>query len=222
MNENIKERAAIIKEAYQYAEAQQDLPDEVYKIHGMSSPKSRTFFNRLAGNIGGRYMEVGSWKGSTLISAGYGNQEKIDELISIENFSQPHGSHQFKSEFFSNIEKFQHQLPKTTILDKSCWTVDPKEIGPVDIYFYDGDHSTESQAMAFTHFKPCITPNTIVIVDDWEFRGGTTIQPGTYQGLEKAGLRIRYSKIIPSGDDWWFGFGIFILATEGQVKEAIK
>lgn len=184
----------------------------LYDIHGMSSYKTRAFMNNLANIPGGTYLEIGSWKGSTFISSCYDNQ--LGLAISIEDWSQPHGQENFKDDFYNNMLTYADHMPSLRIIDESCWAVNPAEIGPVDLYFYDGDHSEASQARALTHFKDCITEDTIVIVDDWDFVSdtvGRTVEPGTRRGIEEAGFEILHEKIIPTGNDWWFGFGIFIL-----------
>ena len=117
-----------IEDSILKAEANESkLPRSVlHDIHGMSTHKTRAFMNNLVNIPGGRYLEIGSWKGSTLISA-------------------------------------------------------------------------------------CITEKTIVIIDDWEFRNGEMVQPGTRQGIKEAGFEVAHERIIHTGDSWWFGFAIFLL-----------
>ena len=202
-----------IEDSILKAEANESkLPRSVsHDIHGMSSYKTRAFMNNLVNIPGGKYLEIGSWKGSTLISACYDNDLK--EAISIENWSQPHGDENkdFKGSFFDNMLEHAEHMPTMQIIDRDCWDVDPNSIGPVDVYFYDGDHSEDSQTRAFTHFKPCIGEETIVIVDDWEFRDGQMVQPGTRRGIKEAGFNVIHERIIHTGNDWWFGFALFLL-----------
>ena len=213
MSDKLPQLIEHIEQAIAKAEEEETkLSPEVYDIHGMSSAKTRRFMNHLANIPGGTYLEVGSWKGSTLISACYDNS--LDLAYSIEDWSQPHGSHNFKAEFYQNMTKFKDRMPNLKIIDDSCWNVDPKDIGPVDLYFYDGDHTVEAQTRALTHFAPCITEDTIVMVDDWDFVSdvwGRTVEPGTRAGIQKVGFEVLHERIVNTGNDWWFGFGIFIL-----------
>lgn len=48
------------------------LSEPIMMLEGMSSFANRLFLNNLC-EIGGNYLEIGSWKGSTFISALYGN-----------------------------------------------------------------------------------------------------------------------------------------------------
>ena len=54
------------------------LPDEIKFMTGMSGKKYRYLINNLVSLIeDARYLEIGSWTGSTACSAIYGNKEKI-------------------------------------------------------------------------------------------------------------------------------------------------
>jgi hypothetical protein len=58
---------------------------------GMSSPKGRHFFNNVCRQVGFvqkvRYLEIGTWAGSTLISFIY-KQPNLEYVSAIDNFSQ--------------------------------------------------------------------------------------------------------------------------------------
>ena len=64
----------------------------------MSGQKYRTFINLFVhSSPNPRYLEVGSWAGSTAVSALYGNQVKA---VCIDNWSQFGGP---RDKFFANI-----------------------------------------------------------------------------------------------------------------------
>ena len=60
----------------------------------------------------------------------------------------------------------------------------------VDIYFYDGNHSFESQRDALIYFQDCFADEFIYLVDDW---GDEDVVKGTYAGIEKIGYEILFS-----------------------------
>jgi hypothetical protein len=75
-------------------------PDFVRAIDGMSGQKYRTFINNLVGSYpDARYLEIGSWGGSTATAALYGNSVKA---LCIDNWSQFGGP---RTTFFANIER---------------------------------------------------------------------------------------------------------------------
>src|SRR5688572_19504540 len=64
------------------------LNPEILKINGMSSPKIRHLINNICSYPDfKRYLEVGTWRGSTLLSAANGNKN-IELAVGIDDFSQ--------------------------------------------------------------------------------------------------------------------------------------
>ena len=61
------------------------LASEILKLEGMSSPKVRHLLNNLCALPGARYLEIGSYKGSTWISALYNNSSTLISSTSIDN-----------------------------------------------------------------------------------------------------------------------------------------
>src|SRR5262245_42345313 len=58
---------------------------EILELEGFSSPTTRSFLNSLCSTRSVNYLEVGVWKGSTLISASYKN---TGQFTGIDNFSE--------------------------------------------------------------------------------------------------------------------------------------
>jgi hypothetical protein len=62
------------------------LPNEIRYMDGMSGKKYRYLINNLVGSTpDARYLEVGSWAGSTACSAMWGNKCKV---ICIDDWSE--------------------------------------------------------------------------------------------------------------------------------------
>ena len=65
-----------------------NLDEDVLSINGMSSPKVRHLINNICSISGiSHYLEVGTWRGSTLISA-ISNNKNIKMALGVDNFSQ--------------------------------------------------------------------------------------------------------------------------------------
>ena len=76
--------------------------DENLKLmEGMSGIKTRHFYNNLLTIEGSRYLEIGTWKGSSVCSAMCGNSGSV---FCIDNWSEFGGP---KSEFLENFEKYK-------------------------------------------------------------------------------------------------------------------
>ena len=67
----------------------------------MSSSKVRHLINNLCSLNGTRYLEIGSYKGSTLIAAAKGNENALARLSAVDDFSQFGGP---REEFWDNVE----------------------------------------------------------------------------------------------------------------------
>lgn len=185
------------------------LPKQVIELEGMSSPKVRHFLNNICSRDGTRYLEVGVWKGSTFISALYGNESSIVVADAIDDFSEFYGPYEeFKIncrnvlyEQFFNFHKNRFQ------------NVQPNLSPPINTYFYDGNHSHESQRDALLHFYPCLDSQFIYIVDDWSF---PDVKPGTMDAIDKLGCKILKSWDLKKNSDedhnqWWCGLFVAVI-----------
>lgn len=199
------------------------------EIDGMSSYKNRHLFNNLCSiklPYQLRYLEIGSWKGSTFCSAICNND--ID-ATSIENFSE-FTTTTFKGEFLHPKVSFHQNLNRTletsavkskvTTIEKDSFSVDVKSLGLFDIYFYDGEHSIENHEKAFTYFNPCLQDVFITVVDDYQQTPGHPV----YEATKKAFADLKYNVVKdwylyePTGDTvqgamngWWNGLYIAVV-----------
>ena len=185
------------------------LPAEVLQLNGMSSAKVRRLLNHLCSRPGTRYLEVGVWAGSTLISALFGNASTIVAADAIDNFSQFDGP---RTVFEANTRQFL-DAGSFTFHDKGYLEVSPTLHPPVNVYFYDGDHSAESQRDGLLHFWPCLADEFIFIVDDWNW---PQVQQGTFEGIAKSGGRVVKYWELPAAfngdlDQYWNGLFVAVI-----------
>lgn len=204
------------KNAYKVAVSNtQSLPPEVLQLEGMSGHKTRQFYNHLCSNYGIKtYVEIGSWKGSSIVSALYNNTHI--QGVSIDNWSEFGGP---IDEFHATINRFIPSA-KLTILNKDCWSIDKSDIPfSIDVLLYDGGHTYELQKKAITHFYKHLSKFSILLIDDWTC-DWVDVRKGTYDGIMSCPLIIHYSKEIglvgtsvhhTSGDTFWNGMGVFVV-----------
>lgn len=187
------------------------LDQSVLNIEGMSSPKVKHFLNNVVNFPTCRYLEVGSWKGSTFIAALFNNTH-YDRAWSIENWSEFGGP---REEFYLNLNSHLSKDNRYDVVEGNFEYVPLLQYGIQDIncYFYDGAHDAESQKKALTKMYPALTEQFIFIVDDWNHEPARL---GTYEGIEALGLKIISKWEMPANyngdrDNWWNGLGIFVL-----------
>ena len=190
---------------------QSKITDEILKIDGMSGTKTRHFYNNLCSMSGTRYLEIGTWKGSSTCSAMCNNNIKC---LAIDNWCEFEGP---KDDFLENFNKFKGHND-ATFIENNCWNIDTSTIGKFNIYMFDGNHKARSHRMALTYYYPCLDDEFIYIVDDWAM---PKVYAGTMEAIKILKLNILYKKeIVPYGsrknydnadkNEWWNGIAIFV------------
>jgi len=75
----------LIETAFENAEnCNSKITDDIIQMEGMSGTKTRHFYNNLLNTEDARYLEIGTWKGSSVCSAMCNNQAKV---VCIDNWS---------------------------------------------------------------------------------------------------------------------------------------
>lgn len=119
-----------------------ELPQEILDLTGMSSHANRLLLNHLCKSRV-NYLEIGSWKGSTFISALYKNT--LCRGISIDNH-QEFKNHEFKTsedELRATCEKHLVNDEQYRLITADCFGDEISLDMKFDVYFYDGFHSYE-------------------------------------------------------------------------------
>jgi len=188
------------------------LDGDVLKIPGMSSKKSRHLLNNLCNFPEAVYLEIGSWKGSTIISAAFRNPGKF---YAMDHFKKNFKVENPKTEFYRNKVSFKSDAD-FKFFECDSWKFDLSKISEkVNVYFYDGDHSPEGTEKAFTYYDPVFADQFIMIMDDWNRRH---IREATEKALEKYDVLFSEFLRTPRGrndDHGESGFG----SMDGRTQE---
>ena len=157
------------------------LPAEVRAIPGMSGQRYRTFINMLIATLPEpRYLEVGSWPGSTAAAAVCGNDVRA---VCIDNWSQFEGSADAKkAQFFGNIDKV-NGAGAVRLIEQDYRDVDYRTLGKFNVYMFDGPHSEADQEQGIVIARPALHDRFVLIIDDWNWH---CVRIGTKRGLAKA------------------------------------
>ena len=162
-------------------------PDFVRAIDGMSGQKYRNFINNFVrAHPDARYLEIGSWQGSTAAAALTGNSVKA---LCIDNWSQFGGP---KSTFLANIERVRSQSPDVDFrfIENDFRRVDYTSLGRFNIFLFDGPHDEPDQYDGIMSARPALEKSFILIVDDWNWR---QVRLGTFRAIRDAGYAIESS-----------------------------
>ena len=204
----------LVEVAFQNAENNiSKITNDIIAIDGMSGKKTRHFYNNLLNVADARYLEIGTWKGSTTCAAMFGNKAKV---LCIDNWSEFGGP---RSEFLINFERFKGDND-ANFIESDCFNVDVSALPKFNIYMYDGNHSNESHYNALLHYYNCLDDVFIFIVDDWNWED---VRDGTIKSIQKLNLKVLYEKEIRLTQDgsttpepllsetWWNGIYVAIL-----------
>jgi hypothetical protein len=183
------------------------LNSKAISMRGMSSFKVRNFLNKLLEMPNSRYLEIGVFAGSTLYSALLKNSPEF--VVAIDNFS---------SNLSNNQEAFLKNLSDVGVefefINSDCFLVKEKlNSKKFNIYFYDGDHSEQSQYQALKYFYDNLDNEFIYICDDWNWQD---VKDGTYRAIKEQNISIIEEWQLPSNfncdkENWWNGVWVSIL-----------
>jgi hypothetical protein len=196
------------------------LTEDILRIEGMSGDKTRHLYNNICSLEGVNYLEVGSYKGSSTVSAMFKNNIRG---YCVDNWGQYGG----RSEFASNVQKF---LPSNDIrvIEKDCWLMTLDDVkDSIQIFLYDGSHTYEDQKRAITYFTPFFSERVIIMIDDW-MCDWVDVKSGTLDGIKEANLKVLFQHEIGlvnttdyhvGGDTFWNGCGIFVCERKNTIDK---
>ena len=188
--------SVLLKQSFDRAVANIGGPaDFVRAIDGMSGQKYRTFINNFVGShANARYLEIGSWQGSTAAAALCGNSVKA---LCIDNWSQFRGP---KSTFFANIERVRSQSPAVDFrfIESDFRRVDYTSLGRFNIFLFDGPHEELDQYDGIMVALPALEKTFVLIVDDWNW---LQVRLGTFRAIRNTGYSIASSIEIRTTQD---------------------
>ena len=172
------------------------IPDWIRFMPGMSGRKYRYLINNLVSLIeDARYLEIGSWTGSTACSAIYGNKAKI---VCIDNWSQFNNTEDIpyqrvlniknpKKEFEINTKKVISEKIDFKFIESDFRKINYNEVGKFNIYVFDGPHEIKDQYDGIAIVQPSLDDIFILIIDDWNT---SHIRQGTLEVINDLNIKI--------------------------------
>jgi hypothetical protein len=166
-------------------EKRHQISESVVAMPGMSGQSYRRMINSLIQQLpDARYMEIGSWAGSTLCSAISSNQVTA---LAIDNWSEFGGP---TALFFENLSKAVSKDTHVSVLSRDFRLVNYEEVGKFNVYLFDGPHAEQDQHDALILAMPALDDEFIFIVDDWNWNW---VRDGTTSALKASGLEEVFS-----------------------------
>jgi len=197
------------------------LPIKIYSrnfLDGYSGEKTRHLYNNICSLKNSNYLEIGTWKGSSLCSALH--QNNLNCTV-IDNFS--YGGLAQKEELYKNYLSSYIDIQNIQFIDDDCFNIDISKLShsKYNIYLYDGGHEVEDHRKALTYYIEALDNSFIFIVDDWNW---AQVREGTFKAIQELRLNVAYSYEIVypydgpnlgpefEPDHFWNGICIFVLS----------
>ena len=182
----------------QTQEIPEGLDTRLGQIPGFSSQGLRLLIHYLCSSLEQpKYLEIGTFFGATLAMAMW---KKQGVFIGVDNFSGFQGHSLVvngKKEDRLVVERQSQRRSIQEILvifgegqglfyEMDHLAVSPQLVlektGGVNVFFYDGDHSTQSTADGIQHFAPAFADEVIIVVDDY---ASGEVKHGVQWGLSR-------------------------------------
>jgi predicted O-methyltransferase YrrM len=186
--------------------------DVVADVPGMATENKLALLNLAAANLGPgeAYLEVGSFKGLSLIGAMLGNQGR--RFFAIENFLEFNLDGQAtKAELLDNLARWVGPQ-RAQLLEGDCFDLLRRSSPlrePVGVYFYDGAHGRLPHYLALGVAERWLSDRALVVVDDasWPMvRRATDRYLATHPGY-----RLLFDLPAEREEDprWWNGVRVY-------------
>ena len=209
------------------------LSDEIKFMPGMSGKKYRYFINNFVSLTDNpRYLEIGSWTGSTVCSALYGNTAKavcIDNWVTFPEEEQVRKFFNTKNQkktFEINTKKVITEKIDFQFIESDFKKVNFNKLGKFNIYCYDALHDRKSQYDGIIIAQPALDNIFTIIIDDWNLK---EVRKGTFDAFKDLGITIisnievkttqnnTYPKFVHSHySDWHSGYFIAVCEKSGK------
>lgn len=151
-------------------------------MQGMSGRKYRYLINNLIETTGdARYLEVGSWAGSTACAAMYGNRLTATCIDNWTEFGGP------RDVFLANVNAVKSDQVAFRFIESDFRQVDYTQIGRYNVYLFDGPHEEKDQYDGLLVAQPALDGVYTLIVDDWNW---PAVRRGTRSALADTGTTV--------------------------------
>jgi Methyltransferase domain len=202
------------------------LTDAVKKMPGMSGQCYRATINNLVNRMDRpRYLEIGSWLGSTAAAAMCGNTVSS---ICIDNWSQYGGD---RAQFERNMEVVQSPFASVDVIESDFREVLYEGLRPVDIFLFDGPHQVADHYDGLRIPQPALAREYVLVVDDWNWRH---VRNSTFRALRDCANEVLFSievrttldnshpEVAFEASDWHNGYLLAVVRRDVAVEADYK
>ena len=160
---------------------------------GASGQLYRYFINNLVQYLpDARYLEVGSWTGSTMCAAIFGNTLRAFAIDDWSEFGGPSGL------FLQHVGQCMSKDIQFSMLSQDFRRVNYSAIGKFNVYLFDGPHEEQDQHDGLFLAQEALDDEFVFIVDDWNW---DRVRAGTKRAISSIKLEVLHGyEILTSLD----------------------
>jgi protein O-GlcNAc transferase len=175
-------------------------------VGGLARENNLALLNLAASCLGPgeSYVEVGSFKGLSLIAAMLGN---TGDFVGIDNFSLGGGSRRLLE---ANLRR--HGLSGHTVFESDAFTLLRRGVlgdRRVGVYYYDAAHDYRAQLRGLRLIEPYLVDDALLIVDDTDWEQVARAMRDYLAGQPRAELAVKLDG-KDLGQPWWWE-GVHVL-----------
>lgn len=231
---------AWVKAALELADNERSkITEREKELYGLTSVRLKAFLNNLCAKDNINYLEIGVYKGSTLLSALLGNEKT--KAVGIENFKYDDREpkkwapedgiwENMKSQLYSNIDRYKDpdsgvNTDNITIIENSFEKADLSKLPKFDVCFFDVSPVNENTYDAFVeNIIPSMAPESVVVFSNYSNEThAAEIQNMFDKHSDK--IKMTWSDYRVSGglsDSTKYYSGILVAGIKREVKKVTK
>ena len=194
---------------------------QILEIHGITSRRIKSLLNNICDMKSVVYLELGVFRGSTLIAAMYKND--IKKAYAVDNFNyDPIEPGKYNEKGWPSIRRAFNDAciryglsDNLVLLEKAVQEVDITEISePVNVVFYDcWPAKTGNMVDNLKHVLGSLDSVFILIISEYSSKSTKT---AATKFIEDNNLITHYTEELKTmgvrnANSWWSGIGIYVL-----------
>jgi len=176
-------------------------------VPGLGRPNNLALLNLAASLLGAgeSYVEVGTFRGTSLIAALLGNEGS--DIVGIDDFSLSEGSRERLDDNLSRLRLDQ----AATIFEGDVFEIVPAgALGErrVGVWYYDATHDYDSQVQGLRIAEPYLVPGALLIVDDTDWERVARALDDYLADQPRARRILRIDGEDYGAPQWWCGMQV--------------
>jgi predicted O-methyltransferase YrrM len=171
------------------------------EVPGLATENCLALLNLAAACLepGESYVEAGSFRGTSLIAAGLGNDVS---LVGIDRFSME-GSDRATLE--ENLARFGLAARIVEGEVREALRSDAFADERVGVFYYDAEHTREALLGALALVEPLLAPRALIVVDDSDWERVAHAIEEYLAGQPRASLAVHLQGKEHGAPQWWEG-----------------